>query len=60
MTSLLYAQTYAVAKQDRELYKNLLEEIIHFPLERFPEQILSNTIAKERAEKLLENIDEHF
>lgn len=60
MANLLYAQYYAVAKQDQELYKNLLEEILHFPLERFPEQSLLNAIAKERAEKLLENIDEHF
>lgn len=60
MALVFYAQTYAVQSQDREFFKTLLEQVLIFPNEHFPEQRLSNEIAKKRAKKLLEGIDEHF
>lgn len=60
MGLVLYAQHYAVPAGEKESFKALLEKVLLFPLEDFPEQRLSNEVAKRRAKKLLENIDEHF
>lgn len=57
---VFYAQNYAAPSQDKEFFKILLNEVSNFPLESFPEQRLSNEIAKKRAQKLMEKIDEHF
>jgi hypothetical protein len=55
-----YARYYAVPAQDKELFKTLLGKVLDFPVENFPEQRLSNEIAKKRAKKLLENMNEYF
>jgi hypothetical protein len=60
MGQVLYALHYAVPAQDRELFRDLLKEVLDFPAENFPEQRLSNEVAKQRAKKLLENINEYF
>lgn len=60
MAQVLYAQTVAVSAQDRDLFKKILTEVLEFPLENFPEQRLSNQIAKERAQRMLSKIDEYF
>jgi hypothetical protein len=60
MTQVLYAQYYAIAAQDRDLFGQLLKEVLDFQIESFPEQRLSNRVAKNRAIKLMEKIDDYF
>jgi hypothetical protein len=48
-----YAETYARATFNKELHDRLLQEVIKFPLEKAPEYGLSNTIAVNRATRLL-------
>lgn len=55
-----YAETYAQLAFNRELYEELLKEVLEFPLARAPEHTLSNQLAKLRAKRLLEEIDNRF
>ena len=57
---VMYARYYAVRLRDRALFKNTLQEVIAAPVEVVPELTLSNALAKERASKMLENVDEYF
>lgn len=60
LTQLIYAKTYAVQAQDKELFENLLKEIIESPADALPEQRLANEVAKQKARNLLEMVDELF
>ena len=60
MAKLLYAKTYTVQVQNRELFKALLNEIINAPVDLLPEQRLANEIAKKKAKILLEQEDDLF
>lgn len=60
LISLLYAKTYAVQNQDRELFKTQLEKVLEASDDVLPEQRLANQIAKRKAAVLLEEIDELF
>ena len=60
MAYVLYAKTYAVQSQDRELFKKLLSKVMDAPADLLPEQQLANTVAKQKARKLLELTDELF
>ncbi len=53
-----YAETYARLTMDRKLHDTLLREVLAFPLEKAPENALSNQIAKRKAAKLL--ADDYF
>ncbi|MEM9067233.1 MAG: TRAP transporter TatT component family protein [Myxococcota bacterium] len=53
------ARTYAVRRQDRELYLSLLREVLEAG-DINPEQRLTNMIAKRRAERYLRQVDERF
>ena len=53
------ARTYAVRRQDRELYRSLLVEVLEAG-DINPAQRLTNMIAKRRAERYLRQIDEKF
>ncbi len=48
-----YAATYARLTMNRKLYNTLLHEVVAFPLDRAPDNALSNQIAKREAKKLL-------
>jgi TRAP transporter T-component len=54
ITQTTYAQTYARSVFDQELHDTLLNEVLSFSLTDAPEFALSNQIAKNRAQKLLE------
>ncbi|MCH8125182.1 TRAP transporter TatT component family protein [candidate division KSB1 bacterium] len=56
----LFAMSYAVQSQDRDLFKRQLQEILDAPNDILPEQRLANEIAKEKAKALLEKEDELF
>jgi tetratricopeptide (TPR) repeat protein len=57
---LAYAEYYARPQQDRELYRQLLEEVLNFDPALAPEQKLGNLVAQTRARRLLAAIDEYF
>ena len=60
MTKVLYAKTYAVQMQDRDLFKKLLAEVAAAPAGILPEQQLANAVAKQKARNLLESVDDLF
>jgi len=60
MAQVLYAKYQAVAAQDQEKFRSLLETVISAPEGLLPEQGLSNQIAKEKAKNLLKKIDDLF
>lgn len=57
---ILYAKTYAVRTQDRLLFKKLLDQVIKAPVELLPGQQLANSVARRKAQKLLESTDDFF
>ncbi len=58
LVQVTYAETYARKTLNKELHNSLLQEVLVFPLEKYPEQALSNQIAKRKAVKLL--ADDYF
>ncbi len=54
LTQVTYAETYGRMTMDKELHDNLLKEVLAFPLASAPKSALINRIAKNRAQKLLE------
>lgn len=59
MNRLMYAESYAVAVQDRELFEKLLKDVLN-GRDLVPGQRLANEAAKKKAKKLLERINELF
>lgn len=57
---LLYAQHYAVATLDEDLFRSLLGEIAAADPAALPEARLANEVAKRKAKRLMERIDELF
>lgn len=55
-----YAKMYAVAMQDQELFKTLLNKVIETPENIEPNLILPNVMAKNKAKYLLANIENYF
>jgi len=60
MAHVLNARWYAVAVQDRELFKQLLAKTLEEPSGRLPEARLTDEAAKRKAAALLEKIDDYF
>jgi len=57
---VLYAQTYARMTFDRELYIDLLQEVLDFKLESQPNMHLANVVAKRQASSMLEQVEQFF
>lgn len=58
---LMYAKIYAVQSLDRDLFIQLLNDIIEQPLDRNDaELILLNTVSKIKAKVLLDKVDDYF
>lgn len=60
MTYALEAQYLAVALQDQELFKSLIEKIRTSPPGQLPDSRLTDEVAKQKAAKLLGRIDDLF
>jgi hypothetical protein len=60
MAKVLLAQYYAVPVRDKNLFEQILQEVVASPVDEVEELTLSNALAKEKAEKLLEKMDECF
>jgi hypothetical protein len=60
LAQVLYAETYARILFDRDLFENLLREVVDYPLDGAPELSSGNQLAKMMARKRLARIDEFF
>jgi hypothetical protein len=60
MGQVMYARFYAVQVQDKELFKQLMDEVLKAGPDILPQQRLSNQVAKIKAEKSLKEIDQVF
>jgi hypothetical protein len=59
LIQLGYARNYAVNKQDRELFLKLIHEILDAP-DQGDDIRLSNKVARHRAERYLQRVDQYF
>jgi hypothetical protein len=59
-TYVLYADTYAVKVQDKALFKELLQYVLDTPSDVLPEMLPEQNVEKQKAQRLLDNIDELF
>ncbi len=60
MSHVLYAKYYARQTFDRELFLLTLEKVLEAPADSVPELTLLNTLAKQQAKRLLEQVDDYF
>jgi len=60
LVPVLEARWYAVAVQDKELFRQLLTKVVEAPSGRLPESRLTDEAAKRKAAALLEKIDDYF
>ena len=60
MAKATYARYHSRAVNDRAAYKRLLEEVLLAPDDIMPEQRLANELAKLRARRWLDQIDDFF
>lgn len=60
MAQVMYAQSYAVQNQDKELFEKLLNEVLSTEPSVLPEQRLANELAQLRARWLLDHEDQLF
>ena len=60
MAYVLYANHYARQIFDRELFVSTLEKVLDTPADSVPELTLLNTMAKQQAKGLLEQVDDYF
>lgn len=59
-TLVAYAETYAKMTYDRDLFEQLLQEVATFPVDKRQDIALVNQVAKRRAVKLLDQVDQFF
>ncbi len=57
---MFYARYFAIPSQDREVYVKLLRKVTKAPRGILPAERLANTIARRRAERMLDEVDEYF
>ncbi|MEE9165091.1 MAG: TRAP transporter TatT component family protein [Nitrospinota bacterium] len=60
MAHILYAKSYAIQTQNKTLFENLLKEVSDSLSDILPSQSLANELAKKRAQKLLQDINDYF
>jgi hypothetical protein len=57
---VFYARYFAIPSQDRETYIKLLRKVTQAPAGILPAERLANTIARMRAKRMLDEVDEYF
>ncbi|MCE5245107.1 MAG: TRAP transporter TatT component family protein, partial [Desulfobacteraceae bacterium] len=60
MAKVYFAQYYARGMKDRALYERTLRDVLAAPVDAVPELTLANTIAREKARKLLDRTEGYF
>ncbi len=59
-TYVLYADTYAVKSQDRELFDSLLKYVLETPSDVIPELVPEQDVEKKKAQALMDSAAEKF
>lgn len=57
---VMFAEVYYKSQYDREGYERLLNEVINFNIDQYPDMRLMNIMAQKQAEKLMSEIDDYF
>ncbi|HZS38806.1 MAG TPA: TRAP transporter TatT component family protein, partial [Polyangia bacterium] len=60
MAKVLMARYYAVVIQDRALFESTLKEVLNTPASVYPEYRLANELAKRRAKRYLDHVEDYF
>jgi hypothetical protein len=60
MADIYFAQYYARRAFDEDLFKSILQKVLDTPADILPELTLLNTVAHQKAKKMLDNLDEYF
>ncbi len=60
MTSVYFAQYYARQRLDRDLFVSTLNKVLSTPADSDPDLTLINTLAQQKAKKLLAQVDDFF
>ena len=60
MANIYYADHYAKRAFDKALYISILEKVLETPADIVPELTLLNTVAHNRANEMLAEVDEYF
>jgi TRAP transporter T-component len=60
MADVYYAQYYARKTLDRDLFVSTLKRVLDTPASVEPDLTLANTLAQQKAKKLLDQVDEYF
>ncbi len=60
MAYVYFAKYYARPTLDRNLFVSTLKKVLEAPVYRIPDLTLENTVAKQRAQALLERVEEYF
>ena len=60
MTSVYFAQYYARQRLDRDLFVSTLNKVLSTPADSDPDLTLINTLAQQKAKRLLDQVDEFF
>jgi hypothetical protein len=60
MTYVLEAKYFAVGSQDQEAFKSLLQKVNESPAGQLPNALLTDQVAKEKANQLLEKMNDLF
>lgn len=60
LAKVIYAQFYLTLIKDEESFEKILNEVLRTPSDVLPDAALANEIAKEKARRLLEKLEELF
>ncbi|HEX4459906.1 MAG TPA: TRAP transporter TatT component family protein [Polyangia bacterium] len=60
MARVMYARFFGVITQDRPLFEKKLKEVLAEPVDIYPQQRLANTLAKKRAKRYLDHVEDYF
>ena len=60
MTSVYFARYYARQLLDRDLFVGTLTKVLSLPADMDPDLTLVNTLAQQKAKRLLEQVDDFF
>ncbi len=60
MAKVFYARYYAVRVQDVELFRSALREVLEAPIDQWPNEILGNRLAQDRARFYLDHESDYF
>jgi predicted anti-sigma-YlaC factor YlaD len=54
------AESVCVKQQNRKRFESLLQQVLEFDVNQYPQYRLSNILARQKAKLLLEDIDDLF